>query len=226
MKHMYDDVLAFHTAFGAVSAPRPTWPSKQRWELRRKLIAEETGEMWMGFARRDMVAVADGLADSLYVLVGTLIEAGLPLNPPYSKIVPNGPPAFPDILRVYEIRGIFFYDQSMLWRSEVLARIGDHLNEIINKYIGLANELHLPLPALWEAVHRTNMAKLHRATHLECEIGPSTKCTCGAVLYREDGKILKPPSWAPPDIEGILEAAGYVPLAKRPPVPPYEPNKS
>jgi len=41
---------------------------------------------------------------------------------------------------------------------------------------------------VWSEVHRTNMAK--------CPNGKSTS--------REDGKIVKPDGWTPPDIAGIL----------------------
>ena len=41
---------------------------------------------------------------------------------------------------------------------------------------------------LWEEVHRTNMAKF-----------------ADGVKLREDGKILKPEGWQPPDIAGILK---------------------
>lgn len=43
-------------------------------------------------------------------------------------------------------------------------------------------------------VHRSNMAKL----------GPD-----GRPIKRADGKTVKPPSWTPPDIEGVLRAQGW-----------------
>lgn len=42
-----------------------------------------------------------------------------------------------------------------------------------------------------EEVHRSNMAKF----------GPGSR-------RREDGKVLKPPDWKPPDIKGVLRAQG------------------
>lgn len=46
-----------------------------------------------------------------------------------------------------------------------------------------------PLQAAWDEVHRSNMAK----------VGAD-----GKVKRREDGKILKPEGWTPPDIEKVL----------------------
>jgi predicted HAD superfamily Cof-like phosphohydrolase len=40
---------------------------------------------------------------------------------------------------------------------------------------------------VWKEVHRSNMAKLE-----------------GGVRKREDGKILKPEGWTPPDVEGVM----------------------
>lgn len=48
--------------------------------------------------------------------------------------------------------------------------------------------------ALWQAVQTSNMAKEGGAT-------------------RDDGKILKPEGWTPPDIAGGLRAAGWTPGA-------------
>jgi len=50
---------------------------------------------------------------------------------------------------------------------------------------GAAVEWGIPLDAVTDEVHRSNMAKRG---------GP----------VREDGKILKPPGWTPPDVAGVL----------------------
>ncbi len=42
---------------------------------------------------------------------------------------------------------------------------------------------------VWDEVQRSNMAK----------------CTNGKIVMREDGKVLKPEGWTPPDIAAILE---------------------
>jgi predicted HAD superfamily Cof-like phosphohydrolase len=51
-------------------------------------------------------------------------------------------------------------------------------------------------PAVADEVHRSNMAKL----------GPD-----GNPNYREDGKVIKPTGWTPPDIAGVLRAQGWRP---------------
>jgi predicted HAD superfamily Cof-like phosphohydrolase len=47
-----------------------------------------------------------------------------------------------------------------------------------------------------DAIHKANMAK----------VGPD-----GWIVRREDGKVLKPEGWTPPDIEGELKRQGWKP---------------
>lgn len=67
--------------------------------------------------------------------------------------------------------------------------LADGLADLIYVCIGAANEFGIPLDKVWAEVHRSNMAK----------IGPN-----GEVKRREDGKVIKPDGWTPPDIEGCL----------------------
>ncbi len=62
--------------------------------------------------------------------------------------------------------------------------------DLIVVLIGYAHSMGWPLTALWTEVHRSNMDK----------VDPKT----GAVKRRDDGKILKPEGWKPPDIDRIL----------------------
>jgi predicted HAD superfamily Cof-like phosphohydrolase len=54
---------------------------------------------------------------------------------------------------------------------------------------GLEITLNLPQQAVWDEVARSNLSK----------ISPS-----GKVIKREDGKVLKPEGWTPPNIKSIL----------------------
>lgn len=56
---------------------------------------------------------------------------------------------------------------------------------------GLEHTLNLPNQEIWNEVARSNLSK----------ISPS-----GKVIKREDGKILKPLGWTPPDIKQVLES--------------------
>lgn len=55
-------------------------------ELRKKLIMEELQELLLGIAGEDIVAIADGISDLVYVLVGTAISYGIPFERCYREV--------------------------------------------------------------------------------------------------------------------------------------------
>lgn len=69
-----------------------------------------------------------------------------------------------------------------------LVEIADALADIVYVAIGTALEYGIPLDRVLAEVHRSNMSK----------------CVEGKIVKREDGKILKPPTFSPPDIKGVL----------------------
>jgi predicted HAD superfamily Cof-like phosphohydrolase len=54
---------------------------------------------------------------------------------------------------------------------------------------GLEHTLNIPQQEVWNEVARSNLQK----------IGPD-----GKVLKREDGKVMKPEGWTPPDIKTLF----------------------
>jgi predicted HAD superfamily Cof-like phosphohydrolase len=72
-----------------------------------------------------------------------------------------------------------------------LVQIADALADMIYIACGTAVAYGIPLDKVFAEVHRSNMAKL----------------VDGKVIRREDGKILKPAGWTPPDIAGIIASA-------------------
>lgn len=76
--------------------------------------------------------------------------------------------------------------------SEDEVAIADACADLIWTVLGLAHHYRFPFDAVWDEVRRSNAAK----------VGPN-----GEVHRREDGKIVKPPEWSPPDIKRILREA-------------------
>lgn len=72
-----------------------------------------------------------------------------------------------------------------------LVEIADALADIIYIACGTAVAYGIPLDKVFAEVHRSNMAKL----------GPD-----GKPIYRDDGKVLKPAGWTPPNVKSILDA--------------------
>lgn len=127
MYGLVTDVRDFHEACDMPVLSTPAVPDDARVELRQALIAEEAAELDQAIMDNNLVAIADALADLIYVCVGCALEYGIPLS-----------------------------------------------------YV-------------WQAVQDSNMDK----------IDPKT----GYVHKREDGKVLKPRGWQPPDIVGIIDLA-------------------
>ena len=78
-------VYAFHRAFDLPRRAVPVSPSLGEVDdsllrLRERLLEEETTEYMVASHRRDLVGMADALADIVYVAYGTAISLGLDLD--------------------------------------------------------------------------------------------------------------------------------------------------
>lgn len=80
------DVLEFHKTFGIPVSSVPTIPMADVTIRRNTLIAEEANELAQALSKGDLVEVADGIADLLYVVYGTAIECGLDMEPIFNEI--------------------------------------------------------------------------------------------------------------------------------------------
>lgn len=69
-----------------------------------------------------------------------------------------------------------------------LVEVADAIGDLIYVAVGMALEYGIPLADVWDEIQQSNMNKVHD----------------GHVLRREDGKILKPLGWKPPNVAGIL----------------------
>lgn len=78
--------------------------------------------------------------------------------------------------------------------SGIMPAIADALADLAYVTIGAAVTYGIDLRPVFAAVHAANMAK-----------------TGGAI--RDDGKILKPAGWRPPDVASVLRAQGWQPPA-------------
>jgi predicted HAD superfamily Cof-like phosphohydrolase len=77
-----------------------------------------------------------------------------------------------------------------LWDSTTRAGDLDALIDILVVTIGAINSLGVNGESAWQEVMRTNFAKIDADT--------------GLVRRREDGKVLKPEGWTPPNLEPFI----------------------
>lgn len=80
------NVEAFHRMTRTPILDRPTIPDRERVALRLELIREEFEETAVAMARGDLVEIADGLADLVYVCVGAALEFGIPLDRVWAEV--------------------------------------------------------------------------------------------------------------------------------------------
>lgn len=86
MKHAYADVLAFNTAFKCAVGSTPAIPDDDARKLCMKLIDEEYGELMAGLATNDMVEIADGAIDLIYVVLYMCVVYGIDPAPLWNEV--------------------------------------------------------------------------------------------------------------------------------------------
>lgn len=80
------DVREFMQAMGQASAEKPTIVDPGTYYLRLDLMKEEAEETHKAMIKWDMPAIADGLVDQLYVIIGTAIAYGIDLQPIWDAV--------------------------------------------------------------------------------------------------------------------------------------------
>ena len=86
MSDWFQDVLEFHKAMGHYIGNTPQFPDFLVIELRHALEQEEFSELCSAVINRDIVGVADGIADLIYVLIGRAISFGIDLRPVFAAV--------------------------------------------------------------------------------------------------------------------------------------------
>lgn len=76
-----------------------------------------------------------------------------------------------------------------------IVEIADALADLKWVIEGLEHTLQLPQQEIWDEVARSNLSKISDN---------------GKILKREDGKVLKPESYSPPNLKEVLERCGYL----------------
>jgi len=77
MLKQINKVKEFNLAFKSGYEEKPTLINNLRYELRCKLMEEETEEYLIACNNKDLVEVADALGDQLYILLGTILNHGM-----------------------------------------------------------------------------------------------------------------------------------------------------
>jgi predicted HAD superfamily Cof-like phosphohydrolase len=79
-------VKEFHKMFGVLIRSSPSLVDDATQELRLRLIREEMGEFEKAANDKNLVKIADALADLLYVIYGTGVSYGIDLEPIFREV--------------------------------------------------------------------------------------------------------------------------------------------
>lgn len=93
--------------------------------------------------------------------------------------------------------------------ADDLIEIADGLADLVYVAVGAAISYGIPFNAVFDEVHRTNMAKLAPCPTTGCGREPGNGCIrchdTGKIHMRDaGGKTIKPPGWSPPKIAVVL----------------------
>ena len=83
-----------------------------------------------------------------------------------------------------------FWELKDAFTKKDLVEIADACADLKWVIEGLEHSLNIPQQEVWDEVSRSNLSKIS---------------SNGKVVKREDGKVLKPDTYSPPDIKTILD---------------------
>lgn len=86
MDQHQEQVIDFHRKMGHHIGYRPGNPDRALVLLRLRLMLEELGELSCAMHENNLLEVADGLADLLYVVYGTAVTYGIDLEPIINEV--------------------------------------------------------------------------------------------------------------------------------------------
>lgn len=72
-----EQVKEWHERFGIPVGVTADIPAEPRITLRHNILQEEVNELYAAMINGDIIKTADGIADCMYVLLGTACECGL-----------------------------------------------------------------------------------------------------------------------------------------------------
>ena len=79
-------VKEFHRIYSVYISDKPELPKQETRDLRVSLLKEEWNEYLLGEFNDDLVEIADALGDMLYIIHGTAISYGIPLDKVFDEI--------------------------------------------------------------------------------------------------------------------------------------------
>ncbi|WP_280412566.1 hypothetical protein [Nocardia asiatica] len=199
--NLFDAVATFNRACDVRLLDEPGWVSDDELALALRLIDEETSELVAALTSRDLIEVADAIADTMYVTAGLVLRIGGRSkmgDSDYLIDITHRAPGW----HVYDL------DWADMWPDKARSEAGllrsavdkrehgltcAYARIVLSSCALLGGVLALPMRSVFAEVQRSNMSKV----------------VDGRVIRREDGKIAKPDTFTPPDVAGVLARHGW-----------------
>jgi len=96
MKSVLDAVSAFMDATQDARPAQPELPPPPTRDLRKRLLQEEFDEYLEGEENDDIVEISDALADMIYIIAGTALKYGIPLDEVFAEVQRSNMEKFPN----------------------------------------------------------------------------------------------------------------------------------
>lgn len=195
--HYCASVREFHLGFGSAAPTEPTPMDDQTRHARARLSGSEISEVSRALAGDDLIEVLDALADVEYVTCGTIVATGYDLvhRPPHEPSDAMGPPHIPHADVTLHLTSKLYVGQAVL--CEALAS-GD-----VSRVAMVAGAMLISLGKVWHAfrVPERLRDEILREVHLSnmTKLDPN-----GGPCVDADGRVVKGPAYAGPDILGVL----------------------
>lgn len=182
-------------------------------DLYMKLITEELiHEFLKEYDKKDLVGMADGIADSIVVLEGFCHSLNLDLKNiwkfVYEYVLLNKDSFVCDGIDTY-IHSILNqyndlrYNYSFYKRNTTDANLDNSMSSVLSSHVSyiirhlliVSKYFNIPIQEVWDEVARSNNSKISEN---------------GKVIKNEFGKIQKPDTFSPADIESVLNKHGLL----------------
>lgn len=167
-------------------------------KLYMNLITEEViHETLKGFDKNDIVEIADGIADSIWVIEGMCISLNISLDRIWNnvKYVMSSDAEEDDKEFIMENIISEYLSVRIGFRSDKISFIETPIENLIRELLNLSKAYNIPMQEVWDEVSRSNMSKISDN---------------GKVIKNEFGKIQKPETFSPANIRAILEKHNLV----------------
>lgn len=182
----YVKVKEFHETFRAAVGTEPSISTGFE-TLRVALIAEEVNETLLAIMTNDEVEFADGLGDLDYVIEGAAITFGIEIGDLSHAREIIAKDNYVELIGhlVLGVRSLneFLMPTDIYPEDLRLRYVTANLTNLKAIVWEIADRAELPLEQIIEAIHESNMSKLGAD---------------GQPIFREDGKVLKGPSFFTP----------------------------